>query len=122
MPGASRILEAAGAFHAAHEQRFAHADADASVEAVNVRAVARVPSETPIPVPAPGSGAAPVARTPVVVDGVEHDTAVYRRADFRPDDVVVGPAIVVQLDTTTLVEPGWSARADAQGNLILERT
>ena len=122
VPDASRILEAAGAFHAAHEQRFAHADADASVEAVNVRAVARVPSETPIPVPAPGSGAAPVARTPVVVDGVEHDTAVYRREDFRPDDVVVGPAIVVQLDTTTLVEPGWSARADAQGNLILERT
>ena len=121
VPDAAHPLDAATAFHTAHEQRFAHADTDAAVEAVNVRAVARVPSETPIPVPAPGSGAVPITRTPVVIEGIEHDTAVYRREDFRPGDVVAGPAIVVQLDTTTLVEPGWSARADAQGNLILER-
>lgn len=120
VPDSARLVEAAAAFHAAHEQRFAHADANAAVEAVNVRAVARVPSETPIPVPPPGPGAAPVARTPVVIDGVEHDTALYHREDFRPGDAVAGPAIVVQLDTTTLVEPGWSARADAQGNLVME--
>ncbi|MQC17775.1 MAG: hydantoinase/oxoprolinase family protein [Chloroflexi bacterium] len=121
VPDADRPLDAAAVFHTAHEQRFAHADPDAAVEAVNVRAVARVPSETPIPIPAPGPGAIPVARTSVVIDGQEHDAAVYRREDFRPGDVVAGPAIVVQLDTTSLVEPGWSARADAQGNLILER-
>jgi hypothetical protein len=28
----------------------------------------------------------------------------------------------VQMDTTTLVEPGWVATSDALGNLILERT
>lgn len=122
IPDAASPLDAAGAFHAAHEQRFAHADASALVEAVNVRAVARVPSERPIPVPPPGPGARVVATTRVVVEGREHETAVYQRDDFAPGDVIQGPAIVVQLDSTTLVEPGWTARADAYGNLILERT
>ena len=32
-----------------------------------------------------------------------------------------GPALVQQADTTTLVEPGWSGRVDAAGNLVLEQ-
>jgi N-methylhydantoinase A len=32
-----------------------------------------------------------------------------------------GPALIQQSDTTTLVEPGWSGRVDAAGNLVLER-
>jgi len=115
-------LDATAAFHATHEQRFAHSDPGAALEVVNVRAIARVPSETPIPIPAPGRGATPVTRASVTVDGIEHDAAVYQREDFRPDDVIEGPAIVVQVDSTTLVEPGWTARSDAHGNLILERT
>ncbi|MGE3960474.1 MAG: hydantoinase/oxoprolinase family protein [Dehalococcoidia bacterium] len=114
-------LATAEAFHAAHEQRFAHADPSAAVEAVNVRAIARVPSETPIPEPEPGRGATEVARGVVVVDGIEYDTPFYERPDFRPGDSVSGPAIVLQVDSTTLVEPGWTASADHLGNLLLER-
>jgi N-methylhydantoinase A len=33
----------------------------------------------------------------------------------------VGPALVQQSDTTTLVEPGWSGRVDAASNLVLVR-
>src|SRR3546814_1513545 len=75
-----------------------------------------------MPEPEPGAGAAPVARAAVVVNGREHDTAVYRREDFAPGDTVAGPAIVVQLDSTTLVEPGWPARSDPHGHLILARS
>jgi N-methylhydantoinase A len=32
-----------------------------------------------------------------------------------------GPAIVEQADTTTLVLPGWRARVDGLGNLVLDR-
>jgi N-methylhydantoinase A len=32
---------------------------------------------------------------------------------------IVGPAIVEQMDTTTVVPPDFDARADEQGNLIL---
>ncbi|MCA9847568.1 MAG: hydantoinase/oxoprolinase family protein [Dehalococcoidia bacterium] len=118
----SAPLAAAPGFHAAHEQRFAHADPVAAVEVVNVRAVARVPSETPIPEPVPGRGATEVARGVVTVDGREYDAPFYQREDFRPGDQVSGPAVVLQVDTTTLVEPGWTARADHLGNLLLERS
>ena len=115
-------LAAIALFHAAHEQRFAHSDALAAVEVVNARAVARVPSETPIPVPPPGRGATPTAQSSVMVGDETREVDIYERADFAPGDRISGPALVVQMDTTTLVEPGWTATADALGNLVLERS
>lgn len=114
-------LAAARAFHEAHHRRFGHAELAAPIEAVNVRALARIPSETPLPPPTPGPGARPLGSTPIVVDGHAWDADVYAREAFAPGDRVEGPAIIVQLDTTTLVEPGWAARADEHGNLLLER-
>jgi N-methylhydantoinase A len=37
------------------------------------------------------------------------------------DDQLAGPAVVFHPDTTTVVPPGWAARADSSGNLILTR-
>ncbi len=122
VPGPEDLSGAALAFHALHEQRFQHADATAPLEAVNVRATARIPSVTPLPVPEPGPGAAPRGEAQVVVAGRTHAASIYAREDFRPGDRVAGPAIVTQLDTTTLVEPGWAATGDGGGNLVLERT
>ena len=48
------------------------------------------------------------------------DTPVYDRAALRPGNRFAGPAIVEQMDATTLVPPGWTARVDAWLNLILE--
>ncbi|MCK9486886.1 MAG: hydantoinase/oxoprolinase family protein [Dehalococcoidia bacterium] len=118
----SDLALAAEAFHALHEQRFAHSDRQAPIEVVNVRAVARVRSHNPLPVPPPGAGARPSAQTEVVVNGRSLSAAVYAREGFRPGDRVPGPAIVTQLDTTTLVEPGWVATCDPGGNLVLERS
>lgn len=112
---------AAAAFHAQHEQRFAHADASAPVEVVNVRAVARVRSVTALPVPPPGPGAQSRGEVEVVAGGRAWPARVYAREDFRPGDRIPGPAIVTQMDTTTLVEPGWTGTSDDGGNLILER-
>lgn len=48
-----------------------------------------------------------------------HDTPVFWR-DHLPDAVeITGPAIIEQLDTTILLEPGDVARMDVQGNLII---
>jgi N-methylhydantoinase A len=41
---------------------------------------------------------------------------------LKVDDMIEGPAIVEQDDTTTLVTPGWRGRVDRLGNLVLERT
>ena len=48
-------------------------------------------------------------------------TPIYDRMKLRPGDVISGPAVVEQLDSTTLVWPAQTARVDAFGNLILER-
>ena len=48
------------------------------------------------------------------------DTPVYGREALRPGNGFAGPAIVEQMDATTVVPPGWAARVDAYLNLILE--
>ncbi|MBD3624906.1 MAG: hypothetical protein HUJ24_05910 [Rhodobacteraceae bacterium] len=50
------------------------------------------------------------------------ETPIYDRALLRPGNVVAGPAIIDQLDTTTVVPPGLTARVDPHLTLILERT
>jgi N-methylhydantoinase A len=46
-----------------------------------------------------------------------HDTPIYRREGLPAGTVLTGPAIVEQLDATTVIEPGDHARVDAFGNL-----
>jgi N-methylhydantoinase A/oxoprolinase/acetone carboxylase beta subunit len=47
-------------------------------------------------------------------------TALYERERLTPGNLIVGPAIVFQLDTTTVISPDWAAAVDAWGNLLLE--
>ncbi len=63
--------------------------------------------------------AAPIETRPVHVGGAWVETPVYRRESLPGDAVIAGPAVIQQLDTTILVEPGSEARADALGNLVL---
>jgi N-methylhydantoinase A len=53
--------------------------------------------------------------------GEQMEAAVYQRSALASGDSFAGPALVHQLDTTTLVPPGWGCEVDAAGNLILER-
>ena len=63
---------------------------------------------------------AEVGRRPVWFTGGWVDTPVYRR-EWLPDGATfTGPAIVEQLDCTTVIEPGTDALLDAIGNLILK--
>src|SRR5207245_514831 len=67
--------------------------------------------------PTPGG---PVATRKVWFDSQSnnwHDTPIYRREGLPAGTVLTGPAIVEQLDATTVIEPGDHARVDAFGNL-----
>ncbi len=46
----------------------------------------------------------------------------FDRADLPVDWSMQGPALVIDAVSTTVVEPGWTIRVDALGNLILTRT
>ena len=48
-------------------------------------------------------------------------TRYLERPGLVPGEPVPGPAVVFQRDTTILVPPGWTACAEASGNLMLAR-
>ncbi|PBB18611.1 hydantoinase/oxoprolinase family protein [Mesorhizobium sp. WSM4313] len=57
---------------------------------------------------------------PVWYSGRWHDTPVYAREKLPLDATIVGPAILEQMDATTVLEPGDRARSDADGNIIID--
>ena len=68
----------------------------------------------------------------IILDGFGHsdkpeynaihaaNTPVYDRERLPLDAAIEGPAILEQMDCTTVLEPGDRARSDADGNLIIE--
>jgi len=75
-----------------------------------------------VPVPAADAGGA----TPVAVVqawfGDAREVAVYRRGDLAVGAVVEGPAILVEANATTVVEPDWRAEVLAGAELRLTRS
>ena len=61
----------------------------------------------------------PLASRPVWFESGIVETPIYRRRQIAPGATLSGPAIIEQLDTTTVVEPGNTVVADAHGNLII---
>ena len=55
-----------------------------------------------------------------MTDAGAADAPVYWRDHLPLGARIEGPALVEQMDTTVLIEPGWRATGDALGNLILE--
>ena len=48
------------------------------------------------------------------------DTPVYRRTDLGVGQRIVGPAIVEERETTTVIRPGWIVTVAADGSLIAD--
>ena len=63
--------------------------------------------------------AEPSGTRPVTFDGQIHDTPVYWRDHLPLDAVIVGPAIIEQMDTTILIPPGDRAEGAADGNIFI---
>ncbi len=53
-------------------------------------------------------------------EGKHHDAVIYDRNKLHEGLVVPGPSIVSEMDSTTVVLPGYSARVDSVGNLLIE--
>ncbi|MDU6828653.1 MAG: hydantoinase/oxoprolinase family protein, partial [Bradyrhizobium sp.] len=53
-------------------------------------------------------------------DGKWWATAIYARLDLPVGSDIAGPAILEQPDATTVIAPGFQARVDAFGNVIVE--
>jgi len=62
---------------------------------------------------------AETGRRQVYFDGGWIDTPVYWRDHLPAELHLEGPAIVEQMDCTTVIEPGNTARSDADGNIVI---
>jgi N-methylhydantoinase A len=125
--GRERMPDILRAFHAVHERVYGYARAGQPVEFVNFRAVHTFPLPRPALRPtARAAGALGAARTGTRRAWFPGDgfvaTAIYDRTRLPLGARLGGPAIVEQLDTTTVLPPGHTARVDESGNLRLRRT
>jgi N-methylhydantoinase A len=119
-PGGNWLEE----FHAAHARRYGHRHDEELVEIITarVRAVGPTPQPKFERLSAGGSDptAALIAMEPVWFSAqVPLPTPLYRRADLLWENEIEGPAVVFQMDTTTVINPGWKAVVDEWGNLVL---
>lgn len=109
-------------FDETHRSRYGHSSTE-PVETVNYRVVSTVPvDDLALDPPSGAADPEPTTTRPVhhPATGETIETPIYRREDLGPAARVPGPAIVEQLDTTTVVEPHSEARVDDRGSLILE--
>jgi N-methylhydantoinase A len=116
------------AFHDAHESLYGYCFRDRPeqrVEWVNLRVTGVGPIRRPEPRPLPGlPGGAERARTshrPVYFTDGYARTPVYWRPNLAPGDVLEGPAVIEEYGATVPLHPGFAAKVDDFGNLVVTR-
>jgi N-methylhydantoinase A len=107
------------AFAAAHQTLYGFT-LDAAIELVTLRveAVGHMPPPAR-PAVGTGTGARAAERITVHLADGPARVPVYERTQLGAGDRVEGPAIITQLDATTLVRPGWTVAVHASGALLL---
>jgi len=113
------------AFEDAHQRRFGFIQPgkDVIVEAAAVEALGR-DDEDGVQDNAhpPGVGEVrPLDTVRMTSGGERHDAPVWDMAALHTGDVLKGPAIIRDDNSTVVVEPGWQATFTDQGNLVLTR-
>jgi len=114
------------AFIEAHRSRFGFAmpDRDLVIDAGLVEAIAiGTQSATTSAIDPARSAAQPVQRVETFMAAVHHPaTPVFLRQALASGQRVDGPALLVEPNSTVVVEPGWTCRLDQHGNLRMNRS
>lgn len=115
-------VEAQADFEAAHRRQYGFVDPDRAIliDMVSVQATDAIRDAQPDL--RPGGDGHPIGRAQVHLDGAWQDVPVFARDRLDPAAVIPGPAIITEPTGTNMVEPGWTARVDTLGNLVLDRS
>ena len=65
------------------------------------------------------AGAAVVGKQKAYMDGRDVTALVYDRARLKAGNRIPGPAIVLEMDSTTVILPRHHGRVDAYGNILI---
>lgn len=109
-------------FDAEHEQLFTFA-LDAPHELVGLRAVVQGAEKPFIGRDygrgGPDASAAIVADTRIYAGGAWREAKVYDRSKLQTGNRIAGPAIVTEMDSTSLILPGHVGEIDGVGNIVI---
>jgi N-methylhydantoinase A len=110
----------ASAFDAEHQRLFSFL-LTVDHELVNARATVTGPrpSVTPVTLEACDGPPEPSDHHPIFVEGRSVEAAIYDRTALRAGHVISGPAIVTEMDSTTLILPGHAATVHPSGSLLI---
>ena len=108
------------AFHARHEELYTYSEPGSAVEVVNVESAVSGRVDQPARMVI-GTGAGPdqavKTHRPMIFDasGTAHRTPVYDGAKLGAGDRIHGPAVIEEVTTTLVIEPGWTVELDRGG-------
>ncbi|MEC7762834.1 MAG: hydantoinase/oxoprolinase family protein [Pseudomonadota bacterium] len=120
------LTELVAGFIAAHDREYGFIDDKRAVELVNLRleaigevgAGAETDPVAHFDTPAP---AKPVGQREVCFDGLSWVSSdIYKRDHLTPGQRISGPAVIEQMDTTTVLPPEALAIVDAGQNIIIK--
>jgi N-methylhydantoinase A len=109
-------------FEGEHRRRYGF-DLDSPIEIATLRVVGR--GVTPDPPRAPGRTDTASLQDAIdrheqaVFEGESMSTPIFDRDRLRPGHRIEGPAIVVQDDSTVVLEPGYAGAVDEYANIII---
>jgi 5-oxoprolinase (ATP-hydrolysing) len=111
------------AFEANHKQRFGFVMPDHGfvVEAVSVEAIGETETGIEEKLPSLSATATPVDTIQLTTDGEALQAPVFDRKGLVAGITIDGPAVIVEANATTMIEPGWRAEMTAYGHLVLSR-
>jgi 5-oxoprolinase (ATP-hydrolysing) len=123
LPWANTLRSTIESFHSAHLGHFGYdaANAPLSIASLELEAIAPVMETWELPPTPPGSPARPINFRQVWFGGQPVDTPIYRRPQLPQGQEVIGPALIVENNATTIVEAGWAGTVTPQGDLLLAR-
>jgi N-methylhydantoinase A len=119
---AAFVAEVEKRFHDAHERSYGYCyrdDPRQVVEWVNLRVTGVGAMLRPTLQPPPAGGHALIGRRRVFFGERWHDTPVYARERLAGE--VAGPAVIQEFGSTLPLHPGFAARVDELGNLVVSR-
>jgi N-methylhydantoinase A len=123
---AQTIDQIKAAFHARHEQLYTYAEPHSTVEVVNIEStvygLVDKPKRMHI-VPGKAADQAIKAYRDAVfsADGSRTRTPIYEGGALGAGAEINGPAVIEEVTTTIVIEPGWSATLDASGSYLITR-
>ncbi len=114
------------AFHAKHEQLYTYSEKNTPIEVVNLESTLYGMVDRPaLPHVDPGADLSDAikARRPMIFEasGEAVEGPVYDGSKLGAGAEIVGPAVIEEVTTTIVVEPGWQASLHESGCYMLKR-